>query len=167
MGAEPSLYLSTGRHQFILPCQTRWDKLGLPRCCNRKQLQAEFWSYKWSYIRQSFLPKNFWHYSLYSRATVTSLSGCTSRKQPTLPVLGDSWAALWVYPICVREKTFNESKMSIFSTRSEIVFQFILPFLFIHYTDRKSGRTSSSRAAWSKVSPKHLFRFLMCLRSCI
>lgn len=65
-----NLYFPTGRHQFILACQKRWDKLGLARCCKRKQLQAEFWSCKWSYIRQSLLPK------------ISDTTACIAEPQP-------------------------------------------------------------------------------------
>lgn len=58
-----------------------------------------------------------------------------------------------VYYICVREKGVNESKRSISSTRSEIGSISGYPFLFMLYTDRKSGRKSSSYLTRNKVSP--------------
>lgn len=42
-------------------CCAKGDKLGLAGHCNGKELQAEFWSCKWSYIRQPLLFQNFWH----------------------------------------------------------------------------------------------------------
>ena len=147
-------------------CHANGDKLGLARCCYGKGLQTKFWSYKWSYIRQHLLSQNFWHWQCISKAVATLPPLRVSFQKTSLPCLYLEKAGYLCVCIMlhVREKGYNQTKMWIFSTRSETVFQVILHFLFMLYADRESGRTSSSHLTWRNVHPKVLFRFLLCLR---
>lgn len=92
------------------------------------------------------------------------LSRYTYRKQHTLVILRESLSLCVCYVSVWESKGKNLMKVRCQTfQRSKIVA--ILPYLFILYTDRESGRTSSSYSTWSKVSSKLLSKFLISFSS--